>query len=177
MSRTFIRRRATRTFKLPDMLRSLVGLVLAFGILVSGCSGDADLPRNTQTVDGVTIYLGVMPTALIQGHSTATTDPQDMHGVTPKKQSSNHIVVALFDAETGARITDARIRAGVAADRSDNHEPGKDLEPMQINGTMTYGNFFPMQNTGLWRIHLEIVLVNSSRPIVADFAYKHAPDR
>jgi hypothetical protein len=85
-------------------------------------------------------------------------------------------VVALFDAQTGARITDARIRAGVG-DRSHNHEPDSSLEPMQIDGMMSYGNFFLLQGAGTWRIHLEILRAGALRPIEADFAYEHLPDR
>ncbi|MGL1549016.1 hypothetical protein ACSTJL_23665, partial [Vibrio parahaemolyticus] len=66
------------------------------------------------------------------------------HGGTPPYSKSHHLVVALFDAKTGTRITDARIRAGVG-NRSYNHEPDKTLEPMEINGAMSYGNFFLLQ--------------------------------
>lgn len=154
---------------------TILGLAAAFGVLIWGCSDYADLPRSTQTVDGMTVYLGVIPAELVQGHSTAPGDPQALHGGTPQKSSSHHIVVALFDAKTGARITDARIRAG-AGDRSYNHEPERSLEPMEINGAMSYGNFFLMQGAGAWRIHLEILRVGASRPVEADFAYEHVPD-
>jgi hypothetical protein len=40
--------------------RSLFGALLSVGLLVSACSANTDLPRNTQTVGGMTIELGVM---------------------------------------------------------------------------------------------------------------------
>lgn len=153
--------------------------VLALGVLLVlnlpalvGCSQDRDLQRNEQTVDGVTIDLGVLPAALVMGHSTASGDPNAMHGGTPPNQESHHIVVALFDAKSGARISDARIRAGVG-NRSYDHEPDTWLEPMQIAGSTTYGNFFPMQGEGLWRIHLEIYRAGLPKPLRAEFAYEH----
>ena len=155
--------------------RKVLGLIVAFGAAVAACSDYGDLPRNSQTVDGMTIYVGVMPAELVQGHSTAPGDPQALHGGTPQKSSSHHIVVALFDAKSGTRITDAQIRAGVG-DRSYNHEPDRSLEPMEISGTMSYGNFFLMQGAGAWRIHLEILRAGASRPVEADFAYEHARD-
>ena len=88
-----------------------------------------------QTVEGMTIYLGVMPAELVQGHSTMPGDPKALHGGTPPNRSSHHIVVALFDAQTGARITDAQIQAGVG-NRSDDHPPDTVLAPMEINGAM-----------------------------------------
>ena len=61
-------------------------------------------------MDGMTIYLGVLPAELVRGHPTQLGDPKAMHGGTLSYQASHHIVVALFDARTAARITDARIR-------------------------------------------------------------------
>ena len=158
------------------MYRKILSPVVVFAVLISACGDYADLPRSSQTVDDVTIYLGVMPAKLVQGHSTVPGDPQALHGGTPQKRSSHHIVVALFDAMTGARITDARVRAGVG-DRSYSGEPDRPLEPMQIAGVMSYGNFFLLEGTGTWRIHLEVLSAGASRPIEADFAYEHVPDR
>lgn len=150
-------------------------LLVAVGALVVGCSHDTNLPRNSQTVDGMTIELGVLPAELIQGHLTAPGDPNALHGGTPPNRSSHHLVVALFDAKTGARITDVRIRAGVG-NRSYNHEPDKVLEPMEINGAMSYGNFFLLEGEGVWHIHLEILRAGAPRPVEVDFAYEHPPN-
>lgn len=149
--------------------------VLASGaLLFAGCGDFGDLPRSEQTVDGMTIYLGVVPAELVQGHSTQPGDPKALHGGTPKDRASHHIVVALFDARTGARISDARVRAGVG-DHSYNHEPTRWLEAMQIDGTVTYGGFFLMQGRGVWRVHLEIHRPGAVKPTEADFAYEHVP--
>jgi hypothetical protein len=157
-----------------DSLRcKCLGSLIAVIVMVSGCSDNTDLPRNTQIVDGMKIELGVMPAELVKGHATAPGDPNAMHGGTPPNSRSNHIVVALFDAKTGARVTDARIRAGVG-DRWYNHEPDKPLEPMEINGALSYGNFFLMQGSGVWRIHLVIHRPGMTRPAEADFGYEHA---
>ena len=155
--------------------RIFSALMVAVGALVVGCSHDTNLPRNSQTVDGMTIELGVLPAELIQGHLTVPGDPNALHGGTPPNSSSHHVVVALFDAKTGARITDASIRAGVG-NRSYNHEPNKVLESMEVNGAMSYGNFFLLQGEGVWHIHLEILRAGAARPVRADFAYEHPSD-
>lgn len=150
--------------------------VLCGALTVVGCGPSvSSLPRNTQTVNGMTIDIGVIPAELVQGHSIEPGDPKALHGGTPKDSSSHHLIVALYDAKTGARIADARIKAGVG-NRSYNHEPDTWLEPMQIDGTTTYGNFFLLQGEGVWRIHLEILRAGAPRPIEADFAYEHPPD-
>ncbi len=153
--------------------RALLAAVGLASLLLAACG--RDLPHTTQTVDGMRIYLGVMPAELVRGHSTTHGDPQALHGGTPPGRSSHHIVVALFDVKTGARITDAEIRAAVR-DRSDNHAPDTVLAPMEINGAMSYGNFFLMEGAGLWRIHLEIRRPGAAHPVAADFAYEHKPD-
>ncbi|HKS56479.1 MAG TPA: hypothetical protein VJS12_14400 [Steroidobacteraceae bacterium] len=142
-------------------------------IALGACGHDRELPADSQVADGMAIYLGVMPAELIRGHSTALGDPPALHGAAPEAAGSHHVVVALFDAKTGARITDARIRADVG-DRSYNHGPAKPLEPMQIAGTTTYGNFFPMQGQDAWRIHLTIERPHVAHVTEADFRYEHA---
>ena len=150
---------------------AVVGLALSV-ILGVACSNEKNLPRNEQTVTGVTMDLGVLPAELVEGHPTAQGSPGAMHGGTQAYVGSHHIVVALFDAKTGARITDAKISAAVSH-RASDHEPDKTLEPMQINGTTTYGGFFAMPDQGLWRIHLRIERPAGAPPIEANFAYEH----
>ena len=160
----------------PRERASCHALLAALGLaslLLAACS--RDLPRSMQTVDGMTIYLGVIPAELVRGHSTAPGDPQALHGGTPLDRSSHHIVVALFDAKSGARVTDAEIRAAVR-DRSGSHASDAVLAPMEINGAMSYGNFFLMEGTGLWRIQLEIRRPGAAHPVAADFAYEHKLD-
>jgi hypothetical protein len=144
------------------------------GVLAACGTGD-NLPRSTQVVDGITIDIGVMPAGLVQGHSTDPADPLAMHGGTPKGGASHHLVVALFDAKTGIRLSDARVRAAVGH-RSYDHAPDKVLEPMQIAGTTTYGGLFQMTDEGLWTIHLEIERPGMNRPVQAEFAYEHPTD-
>lgn len=152
--------------------RKCLGFLIAVVVMVSGCNNNADLPRNKQTVDGMTIELGVMPVERVKKeHATAPGDPNAMHGGTPANRGSNHIVVALFDAKTGTRITNAQIQAGVG-DRWYNHDPDKSLEPMEISGAMSYGNYFSMQDAGVWRIHLVISRPGIKRPVEADFGYE-----
>ena len=154
-------------------LRQLSGAPLALAIiLLAGCGNEVSkLPRDEQTVGGITIDLGVMPAALVQGHSMGPGAPGAASGAA-QNPAAHHIVVALFDATTGGRITDARIRAGVG-DRSYNHEPDQWLAEMPVNGMMTYGGYFPMGQEGLWRIHLEIYRPGVANPIEANFAYEH----
>jgi hypothetical protein len=148
--------------------RVLTAAALMAGIF--GCAPDAGLPRSEQTVEGVTIYLGVVPAALVQGHSTTPGNPQALHGGTPAGSDSHHVMVALFDAASGARITDARVSASVRG-----QAPARVLEPMEVNGLTTYGNFFVFSGREVRRIHVEVFPTGRSSPIEANFAYEHQP--
>jgi hypothetical protein len=154
--------------------RGLCATLVASILFVSGCGQSKPLPHGSQTIEGMEINLGVIPAELIRGHSTQPNDPNALHGGAAPNTGSHHIVVALFDARTGARITDARIRAGVG-ERSSKQATEQWLEPMQIAGTTTYGAFFPMTGREEWRIHLEIYRPGQARPVAADFGYEHAP--
>ena len=159
--------------KVRGLLSASIAVLAA---LMTGCGqSDIQLPRNTQTIGGMTIDIGVIPAEVVQGHSTIPGDPKAMHGGTPANSGSHHLVVALFDDKTGVRITDARIRAGVA-DLSDDPTPDRILEPMEVSGAMTYGNFFLMQGKRDWKIRLEIRRSSTAPPVEADFAYGHDSD-
>ncbi len=61
-------------------------------------------PRQIfQVVDGVAIYLGVMPAQIVQGHPKEHPEV-GMHGGAPTRGDRVHVVVALFDNATGGRI-------------------------------------------------------------------------
>lgn len=164
------RKRGVRTRDYPAHWTALAALCAA--IALGGCGSGADLPRNEQTVAGITIDLGVVPAELVKGHLVVPRDPNALHGGVQPYTESHHVIVALFDAKSGTRISDARVRAGVG-ERSYQHEPDTWLEPMQIAGTTTYGNFFSMPGTALYRIHLEIYRPGMKQPVRADFAYEH----
>lgn len=156
--------------------RSLLRIVWSAAALVSmptlvGCAG-RELPRDMQVVDGMAIYIGVIPAELVKGHPIAPSDPQAMHGGTASSPGAHHLIVALYDEKSGVRITDARIRVGVS-DSSNDRQPNMWLEPMRINDTITYGNFLSMGGRGQWRIHLEIQRPGLAHDAQADFQYRH----
>ncbi len=122
--------------------------------------------ENSRTVDGHTIYLGVVPAELVKGHEPGHPE-REMHGGAPARRGQHHVMIAIFETGTGKRITDARVAARVS-------EPGltqvqKRLEPMEIAGAMSYGNFFAMGSAGPYHIKLEIELPATKRKLDAEF--------
>lgn len=140
----------------------------AFATVVALSWGTASHAADYRTVDGYAIYLGVIPAAIAQGHPPEHPE-RKMHGGVPRGRNHHHVMVAVFDAATGARIEDAVVTAAVG-------EPGlapvrKRLEPMQIAGAMSYGNYFALSPPGPYRIEVHMVRPGAAGPIVTTFTY------
>jgi hypothetical protein len=111
----------------------------------------ADTGSGSKTVDNVEIYLGLIPAEMIRGHPAQHAEAS-MHGGRPSASGEYHVLIALFDAASGARITNAETTARVPEIGLGGEE--EKLEPMEIAGTVTYGNYFRMAGNGPFRIAL-----------------------
>jgi hypothetical protein len=141
------------------------GLWLASNLTGVATAAETDLSK---TVGGVTVYLGVVPAEIVKGLPSTTERP--MHGRTPKGPHEYHVVAAVFDAASGARVSDAVVTAelsglGLAGAK-------KKLEPMQISGTTTYGGFFDLPGFDLYTVKLTVERSGAS-PAALQFKYDH----
>ncbi|BAU49259.1 hypothetical protein SVA_2711 [Sulfurifustis variabilis] len=143
----------------------MMGLRLV-GVLALAISSAGHAASYEQVVDGIAIYFGVVPAELVRGHPREHPE-SGMHGGAPVGES--HLMVALFDAKTGNRITDARIAASVTGDAGAKLE--KRLEPMTVAGALTFGNYFYLSGSGPYRIDLQILLPGRSTPVRARFEW------
>ena len=126
---------------------------------------------NYRVVDNVRIYLGVIPAAMVRGKHPATHTETSMHGGIPSDADEYHILIALFDERNGERILNATVTARVAEVGLNGEK--KTLEPMQIAGTTTYGNYFTMKGTGVSRINVVIRVPDAPRDIDVTFQHRH----
>ena len=131
----------------------------------------ADDSGQHKIVNGVAIYLGVVPSEMILGHPKLHTEAE-MHGGVPVGGHQRHVLVALFDNATGKRITNAEVKANVFEIGLSGVQ--KKLEPMLIAGTISYGNYFNMAGANPYRIVVQIRLPGSTGEIEAEFEYQHA---
>ena len=83
-----------------------------------------------------------------------------------------HIIIAIFDAATGARIENAKAAATVSG-LGHVGESRFELEPMTIAGTVTYGEFVTLPGNDLYDIAIDIGIPGRSSPVRADFSYRH----
>jgi len=144
-------------------------LLMAISIYFQLPASATEAQNNVRVVDGIAIYIGIMPAALIRGHSNNSIE-QAMHNGKPSSQKSVHLVVSLFNDKTGARIENAKISGsimelGIKAQK-------KELEIMYIADTFSYGNFFTMPSNNFYHIKLLIRLRNGTE-IKTQFTHKH----
>ncbi|MBY0351447.1 hypothetical protein [Tabrizicola sp.] len=125
---------------------------------------------NYQVAGSVAAYLGVVPSEIVQGHPLSHPEGR-MHGGAPGGHSE-HIVVALFEDPSGARIEDATVTATIAG-RGGLGPETIVLEKMPIVGLVTYGGFFGFAADDTFSIDLLILRPGSAQPTRITFAYEH----
>lgn len=150
------------------------GLIYSIQVTVLVMMTGAALANGSslqKVVDGVAIYLGVLPSEMVRGHPKAHPEGA-MHGGVPASEPYHHIIVALFDNQSGERITDVEVKARV--EELGHLSPSeKPLEPMTIADTVTYGNYFKLPGKGPYQITVEIRRPGSSHVTEARFEYRH----
>ncbi len=145
------------------LLRNIAAAIITLIVLIPNASADPN-----KVVDGVAIYLGVLPAEMILGYTKGQSEAT-MHGGVPQGKNRYHVMVALFDATTGKRITSAQVKATVAQVGMGGEI--KPLEPMRIANTESFGNWFTMPGNGVYRIHLEIGGIKEHAKIATDLDY------
>lgn len=129
------------------------GLSLFVAIATLSTAADAVDTGQAKTEHGVTVYVGALPAEIVRGHPKSHPEAT-AHGGPPHGEHVYHLVVAIFDAASGARITDAKVTARVASLGLAGSQ--RALEPMIIADTVTYGNYFNLPDKGRYRISLQI---------------------
>lgn len=126
-----------------------------------------------QRASGIEAYLGVVPAEITKGHEP--TQPQGpMHGGVPEGGYQYHLVAAVFDANTGERVTDATVTAQVSGQGKSGAK--QTLDPMSIAGTLSYGGYFVFAGPGTYKIVLTVKRQGAAEATVLSFSYEH-PNR
>jgi len=124
---------------------------------------------------GIEIFYGVIPAAIILGHPDDHNE-RKMHGGTPAWGEQYHLIVTLFDSASKERIRDAQIMATVFNVRSPGKRlagPLRRLEPMQVAGAASYGNYFNLPGPAPYRIELEIRRRGAVKTVKVPLEYRH----
>lgn len=156
--------------------RRVAAVAICIGLLVAAAPlyGESADPY-VRTVEGVRIHLGVVPAEVMRAYHRHSAEAL-MHHASAHEDlpGEKHVMVALFDAATGQRITAARVSARIAGIRT--ARATRELEPMRVAGAMTFGNFLPMAGPGSYEIRVEVQLPDRARPLRTSFIYPLADD-
>lgn len=122
-----------------------------------------------KTIEGMEIYLGILPAESLRTRHTSSDAEKKMYGGIPSGKGYFLVNITLRDSGTKAEIKDAQIEARVA-----NLLTGetKKLEAASINNTVTYGNYFRMPGKDPYTVTLQIRKPGAARAIEARFDLK-----
>ncbi len=134
-------------------------------LVVFSTAASATHLGQTKTVDGVVIYLGMVPAAMMR--QNPDTYPAHEPSKIPSSKHTHHVMLALFDGPGGKRITDAIITARVAPLALAG--PTKTLDPTVVAGVLTYCNYFRISPLDTTVIQVEIRRPDTARVIHARF--------
>lgn len=148
-----------------QIYKYLLGAALALAAMASLANGN----DQHRLINGMDIYYGVVPAEVVKSHPQRHTEAA-MHGKNLLSGGTHHLVVTLYDNKTTRRIDDAKVEA-VVIPLGLAHQP-KPLEPMQINGTISYGNYFDMIGIGPFRIELQITRPGKGGTTKTEFEYR-----
>ncbi len=124
-----------------------------------------------RSAGGLNVYLGIVPAAVVRGHPTVHAE-STMHGGAGTARHQQHIVVAVFDAQSGARVENAQVSARIGG-LGHVGEQSVRLDPMKIANTITYGGFVTIPGNDRYDVVVDITIPGRSRPVSVTFTSDH----
>ncbi|MGA0565039.1 hypothetical protein ACO2RV_21560 [Ancylobacter sp. VNQ12] len=130
--------------------------------------GVASADDGYRSADGLAVYLGIVPASVVRGHPISHAE-STMHGSAGTARHQQHIVVAVFNAQSGARVENAQVSARVGG-LGHVGEQSVQLDPMKIANTITYGGFVTLPGNDRYKIVVVITIPGRSRPVSVTFS-------
>ena len=93
-----------------------------------------------------------------------------MHGGVPDGAGYYHLSVSLRDATSKAPVGDARVRARVT--QLGMSTVTRELEPIVINGSPSYGGYFRLHWKSTYRIAVDVRRPGAKSPVEAKFEHR-----
>ena len=147
-------------------------VILLLGL--AGSPAQAGLIEGQKTVDGLTIYLGVVPAGNIQSHPPNHPEAR-MHGGPPPSSFHNvHLVAAVFQQNSGVRVTNVVVSARISG--QGNRGRTIRLTPMTVNGALTFGGYTSLGTQEDVMISIDVIRPRPTphtRTTTAQFQYAH----
>lgn len=165
---------------MKSLPRSRPGFAAGSGIFLAALLGSIASPAGAgvvngiQTVDDLTVYLGVVPAAVTRGHAPQH-EERTMHGGVARPGLHDvHLMVAVFSRPTGERLTNAVVTARLHG--TGNNRWTLPLSAMTINGALTFGGYTSLGTEENLMISVDVTRPGRSpgfRTKTAQFRYVH----
>jgi len=141
----------------------------AYGTTVAKGAASPIVPKGQdyRLVGGTAIYFGTIPAEVIRRDPKDY--PQKIYGVPPLGPDQYYVTIAVFDAASGKRITDATVKARVSTTSSAG--PEKSLDFVTVADAPTYGNYFAMGGAGPFEIAVHVRRPGAADTIEARFEF------
>ena len=136
-------------FRRVEFQAAALALILAAIFLASGWLGGGEATSERLTVD-----LGVVPAEQILAQYGPDSPEATAYGGLPDEESAYLVTVAVRDRESGQRIENAEVTATVGQLGLSGVE--RELEPAEYGGALTFGNYFRMPKSGIYRIDVRV---------------------
>jgi len=144
---------------------ALFGALFVCSLAIFSPTASAGHFGQTKTVDGMVIYLGMVPAAVLRQHPNEY--PAHEASKIPSGKHVHHVMLALFDHPGGKRITNAVVTLRVAPLALGGLT--RPLDPMMVAGVLTYCNYFRILPSDTTVIRAEIRRPDAARVIQARF--------
>ncbi len=152
--------------------RAPLAVAAATLMMVFSREGMADTDNGYVLDHGIAIYYATIPAEIIRGHPQEHPETT-MHGGIPRSPHAYHVMVALFDAQTLQRITDADVMADIAEAGFAGEK--KRLEKFTVADAVTFGIYFEMRPNIGYRIKITVKTPGSKDEAHVEFQFKHGP--
>lgn len=145
-------------------------LAAAVAIALTATPSNAGVVDGVKTVDDLKIYLGVLPAGLVRGHE-AELATAVQRGLPRSSVHNIHVLAAVFDKNTGARLNGIRVNARIHGTNQNRWTVR--LKPMIVNNALTYGGFTNLGAEEDVMISIDVMRPNRKHVTTAQFEYTH----
>ena len=135
---------------LTQFRRVVAASSLIIALALSACERAASEDRS-QVVDGLRFDYGVTQSDTVRAHPSDHPEGA-MHQGPPAAPDSYHVVLALFDVKSGARIKDADVTLELSGPGHGVGRVTMPLEPMAQVADVTYGGYVSLPASAKYRL-------------------------
>jgi cytochrome c5 len=126
-------------------------------------------PPRYKLAGGMEVDLGIVPAETLRLFPEGSKE-RTMHGGVPEGAGYYHLNVTLLDAKTKAPVSDAKVTARVT--QVGMSTVTRPLEPVTINDSPSYGNYFRMHWNSDYRITIEVSRPGTKSPTQVTFQHR-----